>query len=114
MQNVECRMQNLATRLAGFAALVLIPVVTSPEEKAAEYKTQTLRGRVVFLAEAMEEQTGVKSVPEARERILALKTRDGTLVPLLEDVRGRAFRRDERLRSMDLELVVRRYPQSPL
>ena len=58
-------------------------------------------------------QTGVPSVPEARERILALQTSASDLVPLLEDVRGRAFRRDERLREMNVELVVRRYRNTP-
>lgn len=77
------------------------------------YETQTLRGRVVYLAAAFEKQTGIAPVPEARDRILALQTASGELVPLLEDVRGRAFRRDDRLRQMNLELVVRRYSQSP-
>src|SRR5205823_4561003 len=49
-----------------------------------------------------------------RERVLALRTKEGELVPLLEDVRARAFRRDERLREMEVELVVRRYAILPL
>jgi hypothetical protein len=53
-------------------------------------------------------------VPEAKDRILALQTAAGDLVPLLEDVRARAFRRDERLRDMQIELLVRRYRPSPL
>jgi hypothetical protein len=65
------------------------------------------------LAEAMARLHGAKSVPEAGERTLALETRDGKLHPLLEDVRGRAFRVDDRLRKMEVELLVRRYPQSP-
>jgi len=68
----------------------------------------------VFLAEAMETETGVRSVPEAKDRILALKTEGGEVAPLLEDSRGRAFRRDERLRQMKVELLVRRYRNSPL
>ena len=72
-------------------------------------RTETLRGRVVFLAEAMEKQRASRSVPEAKDRILALETEKGELIPLLEDVRGRAFRRDERLRKMQVELLVRRY-----
>src|SRR5262245_976438 len=77
------------------------------------FTTQTLRGRVVYLAEAVEKQLGVRSVAEAKERILALQTASGELVPLLEDVRARALRRDQRLRDMELELLVRRYRQSP-
>ena len=88
--------------------------VICPGADKAEYRTETIRGKVVFLAEAFEKQTGIAAVPEARERVLALETADGTLVALLEDVRGRAFRRDERLREMAVELTVRRYPQSPL
>lgn len=62
----------------------------------------------------MEKQTGISTVPEARDRVLALQTADGSMVPLLEDLRARAFRRDQRLRDMQVELVVRRYPASPL
>jgi hypothetical protein len=87
---------------------------TGAGETAAPYVTESLRGRVVFLAEEFANQTGIPSVPEARERVLALRTAAGTLIPLLEDVRGRAFRRDERLRQREVELVVRRYEQSPL
>jgi hypothetical protein len=83
-------------------------------DAATPYVTESIRGRVVFLAEEFENQTGIPSVPEARDRVLALRTGAGKLVPLLEDVRGRAFRRDERLRQIDVELVVRRYAQSPL
>src|SRR5215216_6143510 len=70
------------------------------DDKAPRFTTETLRGRVVYLAEAMEKQAGVPSVPEAGERVLALQTARGDLVPILEDVRGRAFRRDDRLRKM--------------
>jgi hypothetical protein len=97
----------LAAAVAGAGGL-------AADETGKGYEAQTLRGRVVFLATEFEKQAGVPSVPEARERILALKQADGTLVPLLEDVRGRAFRRDERLRQMEIELVVRRYRQSPV
>ena len=54
----------------------------------------------------MERETEIAVVPEARERVLALRTNRGELIPLLEDVRARAFRRDERLRNMEVELVV--------
>jgi hypothetical protein len=78
------------------------------------FTVETLRGRAVFFAEAFEKQTGVPVVTEARERILALQTNRQELVPLLEDVRGRAFRVDERLRKMEVELLVRRYRGSPM
>lgn len=84
------------------------------EPSAAKFTTESLRGRVVFAAEAMARLHGAKSVSEATERGLALETPDGRLVPLLEDVRGRAFRADERLRHMNVELLVRRYPNTPV
>lgn len=83
-------------------------------EPPATFTVETHRGRVVFLADAVEKQTGVPVVPEARDRVLALQTAKGELIPLLEDVRARAFRRDERLRKMEVELVVRHYAASPL
>jgi hypothetical protein len=99
--------------LSGLCLSVLASLAYG-EEKSPSFTTETLRGRVVFLAEAMEKQSGATSVPEAQDRVLALQTAAGDLVPLLEDVRARAFRRDERLREMQVELVVRRYRQSPL
>ncbi|MGI8982500.1 MAG: hypothetical protein ACR2FY_24980 [Pirellulaceae bacterium] len=85
------------------------------EEKAAapKFTTETLRGRVVFLAEALEKKYGVKSVTEAKEAALALQDDAGKLHPLVEDVRGRAFRVDKRLRDIKVELLVRRYQDSP-
>lgn len=94
------------------AWLVCASVVA--QERAAEFKLETLRGRVVFLADEVERRHGVRVVPEAKERILALRTGEGKLVPLLEDVRARAFRVDERLRQMEVELLVRRYRGSPV
>jgi hypothetical protein len=94
-------------------ATVGCTVVANAEEPQAEFKLETLRGRVVFLAAALEQQFGVPSVPEAKENSLALKTADGELIPLVEDVRGRAFRRDERLREPEVELLVRRYQRAP-
>jgi hypothetical protein len=84
------------------------------DDKTPAFKLETIRGRVVYLAEAMEKRVDVPSVPEAKDRILALETAKGEFVPLLEDVRGRAFRRDDRLRQMEIELLVRRYAGSPL
>jgi hypothetical protein len=86
----------------------------SAAEGPASFTVETHRGYVVFLADAVEKQTGVPVVPEARDRVLALQNAKGELIPLLEDVRARAFRRDERLRNMEIELVVRRYRTSPL
>src|SRR5688572_6050699 len=98
---------------AGFVAFAHFANAIAAEAPAS-FTVQTHRGHVVFLADAVEKQTGVPVVPEARDRVLALQTAKGELIPLLEDVRARAFRRDERLRNMEVELVVRRYRMSPL
>jgi hypothetical protein len=104
-------MQNLAS---AFIVPLFLITLGRAEDKTADFTTETIRGKVVFLVEAMQEATGVAGVPDARERVLSLQEKDGKLVPLLEDVRARAFRRDERLREMEVELVVRRYAISPL
>lgn len=78
-----------------------------------KHTTKSLRGRVVWLAEALARLHGVKTVPEAADRVLALETPEGRLVPLIEDKRGHSFRLDERLRDIDVELLVRQYEGSP-
>ena len=113
MRSSECGVRNRAGILGGLC-LSVFATLACAEEKPPSFTTETIRGRVVFLAEAVEKQTGVVSVPEAKDRVLALQTDAGDLVPLLEDVRARAFRRDDRLRKMQVDLVVRRYKQSPL
>ena len=79
-----------------------------------KHQTEILRGRVVFLAAAMQRRFGAKTVKEADERILALETAKGDLHPLFEDTRGRAFRSDKRLRNREVTLLVRRYDGSPV
>jgi hypothetical protein len=81
---------------------------------APEFQLETLRGKVVFLAEVFQQRSGVASVPEAQDRVLAIETKRGELIPFLEDPRGRAFRSDARLRKMEIELLVRRYRATPV
>ena len=88
-------------------------VATGQKSKPA-YTTRILRGRVVWLAEALARRFNIVQVPEAARKSLAIETHDGSLIPLAEDVRGRGFRRDLRLRKMDLELMVRIYDRSPV
>jgi hypothetical protein len=94
------------------------PATDSPAEKqqpleAPAFRIETLRGQVVWFGEALRRR-GIRTVPESEQRVLALETRAGELIPLLEDIRGRAFRVDERLRKLDdCELLVRRYPGIP-
>ncbi len=78
------------------------------------FTTETIRGRVVWIADALVRRFGVTSVPEAQDRIVAIETRGGDLHPLVENIRGRAFRRDPQLRDQELEVVVRRFRGSPM
>jgi hypothetical protein len=94
-------------------AVLLVAVLRLHADEPPAFELATIRGRVVYLHEALEKQHGIRAVDEAKERTLALQAADGTLVPLVEDVRGRAFRADERLRQIDVELLVRRYRGSP-
>src|SRR5262245_44847935 len=103
--------------LGGLAAIGISlaqPPANPSDSKFPKHETRTLRGRVVWQAEALSRKFGIRSVPEAAERSLVLETPPGELHPLVEDSRGRAFRADERLRGVDLELLVRQYEGSPL
>ncbi len=90
------------------------PVAAAAKPAAkVKYRTQAMRGRVVWLNEALKRRYGIGTVPEAAQRVLALETAQGQLLPIVEDIRGRAFRKDPRLRKMDVELLVRQYVGSP-
>lgn len=108
------------TAYLGIAIAILVAVDTSlwggqPEAaNPPKFELRTARGKVVWLADALARLHGVKTVPEARERTLALETADGELFPIVEDARGRAFRKDERLRHLPLEILARKHAGSPM
>jgi hypothetical protein len=78
------------------------------------YKTETLRGKIVWLNEALERSFGVTTDPDSAETAVALQLPGGDLLPVIPDTRGRAFTVDSRLRGIDLELLVRRYQGVPM
>ena len=82
-------------------------------ESQRRFRVDSLRGQVVWYEEALQERLGIQTVPEAKQRVLALATKDGQLIPIIEDLRGRSFRTDPRLREMEVELMVRRYEATP-
>ena len=108
-----------ASRSAVFFCTLLASAVArgeeprSPAKPDSPFELQTHRGRVVYLAEALKRLHNVQSVEEAKERTIAIETKDGTLIPIVEDVRGRAFRNDERLRKMNVEVLIRKFKGSP-
>jgi hypothetical protein len=73
------------------------------------YTTETLRGKVVWLGEALERLYGVATEPAAAESSVVLETPEGHLWPIIPDTRGQSFAVDARLRDKELELPVRRY-----
>ena len=87
---------------------------TRRERTRRDFITRSIRGKVVWLNEALTRHYGIKTVAEAAEQMLALETEDGKLHPIAEDSRGRSFRRDKRLRGIDVELLVRQYEGSPM
>jgi len=108
------RIGRVAIAASLFAAIVALAL--SRQALSADpppFKLETYRGHVVFLNDALAKRFGIATVPEAAQRTLALQTADGTLVPIVEDVRGRAFRVDERLRKPEVEILVRKYQGVP-
>ncbi len=77
------------------------------------YTTENLRGKVVWLDDALQRRYNITSEPDAEKTQVVLETADGTVWPLVPDTRGRAFLLDERLRDVEFELLVRRYAQAP-
>ena len=86
------------------------PDSTAPD---SEYTTEKLRGKVVWLDEALKRLYNITSEPDAEKTQGVLETADGTLWPLVPDTRGRSFLLDERLRNVEFELLVRRYAKVP-
>ena len=78
------------------------------------FRTELIEGQVVWLAAALKSKFGISTVPEVAENSLALLTKDGQLLPIIENLRGRAFRKDERLREKDMQILARRYDHQPL
>jgi hypothetical protein len=115
--NVSWRRGRTCALTVSIVVLLCTPLLAGAgvsRDDPPPYVTKTIRGRVVWLAEALSRLHAVKLVPEAAERTLALETDDGQLHPLVEDIRGRAFRSDERLRKMKVELLVRQHTGSPM
>jgi len=82
--------------------------------KKPKYRAQALRGRVVWLADALRRRYGIETDADAAHAQVALDADDGMLYPIVKDFRGRAFHVDERLRDVEMELLVRRHEGSPL
>jgi len=90
------------------------PAATKSDDAASgDYVTERVRGKVVWLDEALKRLHGITSEPDAEKTQVVLETADGHLWPLAQDTRGRSFVVDERLREIELDLLVRRYQSAP-
>ncbi len=92
------------------------PTVDGPPASASQeaYETVMMRGRVVWLAEALARRYGIETDADATEANVAIETPDGVIWPIVKDFRGRGFFLDERLRDVEMELLVRRFAGSPV
>ncbi len=86
---------------------------TSPAPEKPKYRTVSLRGKVVWTADAMKRLFGVETDADAAHNSVSLETDDGRLYPIVKDARGRGFWKDPRIRDIDMELMVRQYDGSP-
>jgi hypothetical protein len=78
------------------------------------YTTETVRGKVVWLDEALKRLYGVTTEAEAAETAVVLETPEGHLLPIIPDTRGRSFVVDSRLRNIEVEVLARRYEGVPM
>jgi hypothetical protein len=83
------------------------PSTESNLEAEDEPVQAILSGKVVLLSEAFK-QRDIKAYDEEIKGQVVLVTRDGELVPIAPDWRGRAFYQDERLRDRPVDLTVHR------
>lgn len=90
------------------------PDAESASPAKRRYTTETVRGRVVWIEDALKRGFGVDTEPAAAETTVVLETSQGRIVPIIPDTRGRAFAVDSRLRNTELELLVRRYVDAPM
>lgn len=98
---------------AAVGVLAAEPACAIKKDKP-KYTTESLRGRVVWMAEALKDRFGIATDDDAVEALVALEEPQGRLHPIVKDQRGRCFYTDERLRGIDVELLARRYADSPM
>ena len=100
--------------MAAIAAVALAADDPKPPSPKPKYTTEPIRGKVVWMAEAIQRNLGVRLDVDAEESLVALETADGKLIPIMREDRGRGFWKDARLRNREMELLVRRYEGCPL
>ena len=100
-------------RFAIGAALMLLPAADAPPTPSPpKAEALTMAGEVVELASALK-GLGVPADPASTAGQVVLRTKDGSIAPLLSDEASRALFLDERLRNRRVEVSARRYPGLP-
>lgn len=84
------------------------------KQSPPKYTTASIRGKVVWLSEALRRRYGVKVDRDSARTMVALETPRGELIPIMKEARGRGFWIDPRLHGIEMELFVRRYRGIPL
>lgn len=96
--------------LLGVVLLVAPSRMSGANEEAHGASQESLRGKVVWLADALKSRHGIESDADAAKTYCALVTVDGQILPIVKDARGRGFWLDPRIRDIDVELLTRRLP----
>lgn len=112
----------LAIAIVAMPGLAYLAARADEKAKSAEssptseknYTSDSIAGKVVWLGDALAERYDIKIDDDAAHAVTALETPVGKLHPIIKDARGRCFYTDERLRDIDVELLVRRYEGSPM
>jgi alpha-D-ribose 1-methylphosphonate 5-triphosphate synthase subunit PhnI len=99
--------------LVFLSALLCLPLTLRAKEPEAQHVTESLRGKVLWTADVLKERFGIESDSDSAQTSVSLVTREGKVYPIVKDVRGRGFMKDDRLRNREMELLVRRYEGSP-
>lgn len=90
------------------SVVLAAPDPAKPKGKDA-YETVSIRGKVVWLSDALKRRFQVDLDPDASKTQAVLETPAGELYPIIKEFRGRGFWTDDRLRDIDVELMARQY-----
>ncbi|HEX4947815.1 MAG TPA: hypothetical protein VFZ34_14180 [Blastocatellia bacterium] len=93
-------------------ALPALPLLTKAQESEAAIKPVVLRGRVVNLADVMQQKYQATLVPE-RAVLYCLKTAEGKFYTFLPTDLAAAIYDDERFRQRELQVTARTFADFP-
>src|SRR5262249_27997230 len=105
----------IATSLLTAGAFTLAPArakATPPLPPSRDAPLHAVRGRVVCLTEELQKQFQIAPDCDTRGHVYTLKTPDGKLFPFLPVDTAAAVWMDERYRQRDLQITVRKFPQT--